>query len=127
MRETPLLCFLRLSSDHGWDSRIRPRGRGAGTSMGHVARVGQVSGSERGVMIDIDGGQSGICRGLFHDQARLRRGSHPDVARGEGLLPGRALLCRSRNDVRPAVEGQGRPLSGRGSGCRRSSTTIRKP
>lgn len=55
--------------------RIRGGGRGAGTSAVDVARVGLVSGSERVVMFDIDGGLA-------------------DLSAFAHLLTGRALLCR---------------------------------
>ena len=141
-----------LTGDHGMGlCRIRAGGRGAGTSAGDVARVGEVSGSERVVMFDIDGGLadlsafthllSGESEGSrrqawqrFFDQVGQAAVIEPgrdlvEAVAGLGLVvvysttrpvscaeqtrrwlgdngfpSGRALLCRSRHDVRPAVE-----------------------
>ncbi|GAF45424.1 hypothetical protein RW1_021_00150 [Rhodococcus wratislaviensis NBRC 100605] len=127
-------------------------GRGTGMSLARVVRVGEVGGSERVVMFDIDGGLADLS--VFthlltvDDSAGSRRQAwqrffdqvgHATVVEpgrdvveavaglgfvvvysttrpvscavqtrlwlGEnGFPPGRALLCRSRGDVRAAVD-----------------------
>ena len=80
---TRLLRSLRLSrAPRGCSPQLRRCGRGTGMSAGQVARLGEVSGSERVVMVDIDGGLADLSA-FTHLLTRLIRMGAAD-RRGSG-------------------------------------------